>query len=644
MPFDGGSRRSPYQIPDRVRQVNRSHPFAADLCSLWVPAWDCGNQALMNYAPDARRGNLWLPTVGTTPPMQAIAQGPAAVHNAAGGWSAAVSPYDPSASVPITIAYLGVWGGSITGLPSFYALTNGSLEAAYCSILPYSTNQLGYNINHNTSFPDPIINLGTLVAGQPFLAIGTTRGLADHEAMAINLATGAVTSGTSTTNLSTVNAIVNREGLGFTSYYAFSQANYSSYVSASSAAAFLWNRGMSSREMREFIINGPWVMLAPRQRQVRGYVAGGGGATAPGATVTAGSLVASGAATAASTAPGDTRTASASLIAGSAIASSSAAGSIVAATVGVLAGATTSASTAPTALLAATPSLVAGAASAASTASGVAVVAAASVISGSAAAGTVAAGSTVTATAALMAGSATAASVAGGATIAGVASIIAGLASGTGNATASGVTLSVGAALAAGSVTSSSAVGGITVSASASIAVGTAASHATISGTTVTATLSAIPGSATGAGNGAAAGASLAAIVSLIAGSPIVSATASGVVVSATGTLLPGVASASHAAPGMIRGVSAGLSVGTASASSTAPSILWLSHAALFPGDAYDSSASTAPGSTPTIDVTLLAGRPQAGSTNRGLPTEAMARSAATGALPRSPSAPAIRR
>jgi len=251
------------------------HPFADKLRSLWVPAWDgATGTALRNWAPDLIAKNLTLPVVGTTPAMRSIVQGPAG-FTASGGWSTnTVVPYDPSTSIPVTLAFMGVWGGSITNYPSFYGFSNGSLYSGYCAIIPYSTNQLGFNANHNTGGNELLLNLGTLVAGQPFLAVCTIRSATDHEAWAINLATGVVTKGTSSINLNSVNQVVDREGLGYASY----NGATNNYLDGLTAAAWMWNRGFSSAELKAFLA-APWDMAVPVSRFVRGVNLSSGGTT-----------------------------------------------------------------------------------------------------------------------------------------------------------------------------------------------------------------------------------------------------------------------------------------------------------------------------------------------------------------------------
>jgi hypothetical protein len=430
--------------------------------------------------------------------MRSIVQGPAGFH-ASGGWSTnTVVPYDPSTSVPVTLAFLGMWGGSITNYPSFYGFSNGSLYSGYCAIIPYSTNQLGFNVNHNTGGNELLLNLGTLVVGQPFLAVCTIRSATDHEAWAVNLATGAITTGTSSINLNAVNQVVDREGIGYASY----NGATSNYLDGYTGAAWMWNRGFSSAELKDFLAQ-PWDMVVPASRFVRGAsLSSGGGAAAlegvaTGAGVAVGGLTTgirlAGVGTGSGTAAGALTTSIefASAQAGSGTATGALATAIRLAVAPAAAGMAAGALTTGIAL--------AGAA----TGTGIAVGA----LGGTAAALQGAASGTGAATAALttgiaLAGAATGAGTATGA-MAGTAAALAGAATGSAGAAA---TLTTGIALAGNATGAGVAVGAITTGgglALAATATGTGTAAGTLSTGIRLVGVMAGSGTATGALGGA---------------------------------------------------------------------------------------------------------------------------------------------
>lgn len=261
-----------YDVPAEPFDVADGHPAAIGLKALWLPGVAHDGQQLINLAPERVPGVQFLPpATSDVPAPTTILQGPAALFTGAlggGYYRRSTAPW-LSGTLTCTIACMFTWGGSQTGFPSFYGLTNGSGGDRYYSLVPNS-GSLAYNINLGQG--DIIINAVSMTAGHTYLAIGTTRAANDHEVMVLNVTTGAIAGGTSRSGAGASNPTLTDEVLG--------GANYGShnYLDGRVAAAFGWSRGFSQAELRDFVAQ-PWDMLVPRGRTVRGFVASGGGIT-----------------------------------------------------------------------------------------------------------------------------------------------------------------------------------------------------------------------------------------------------------------------------------------------------------------------------------------------------------------------------
>lgn len=300
---------APHDVPSDVAA------YAAGIASpglraLWVPGLAHDGRQLVNLAPDRAAGTEFLPPATSAVPIQTtIMQGPAALFTGAsgGGYYRRTSGPWLSGQIPCTLACLFTWGGSQTNYPSFYGITNGATGTRYLSIVP-NAGSLAYNVN--LGMGDIIIDVATMTAGHSYLAIGTTRAANNHEAVLYNLTSGVLSAATSTSGAGASAPTLTEEVLGG-AYY-----GSDNFLDGRVAAAWGWSRGFTGAELREFVL-GPWDMVAPPVRLVRGYTAGGGDTALAGAATGSGTAAAAlttgialaGAATGAGTAAGALTTA-----------------------------------------------------------------------------------------------------------------------------------------------------------------------------------------------------------------------------------------------------------------------------------------------------------------------------------------------
>lgn len=257
--------------------------------------------------------------------------------------------------------------------------------------------------------------------------------------------------------------------------------------------------------------------------------ASGGGASAPGATLSAAATLVAGAPSAAATVSGATLTATPSLVPGAPSVSAAAPGATLSASAALIPGAPTAGASISGTLLPATITLIPGTASAGATVPGTTLTAGMALIPGTASAGVAASapGATIAAGATLMAGTATAGATVSGAVLPLSATLIPGSASAGAAATAPGAALI----------------------ATATLIPGTATAGATIPGSVLPVTVSLFPG-APGTGAAASApGATLSAATTLIPGPVTAGATVPGALLSVIASLLPGAANDAAAPP-----------------------------------------------------------------------------------------------
>jgi hypothetical protein len=136
-------------IPTTTVKLDRQHPLAHKLRSLWIPGHPQGRKgALRNFAlgPPAGNINTVMPTTGTAPNLLPSPIGPVANFAGAGYYRATTAtPWQPQTNGVIsTTAALVSVTGSLTNFPAFYGQSETSGHQ-FMSLIP-SSGALCYDV------------------------------------------------------------------------------------------------------------------------------------------------------------------------------------------------------------------------------------------------------------------------------------------------------------------------------------------------------------------------------------------------------------------------------------------------------------------------------------------------------------------
>ncbi|MBR0649512.1 hypothetical protein GXW78_07565 [Roseomonas terrae] len=267
---------SPYAIPTELRGVNRQHPLADRLRSLYFPGALGGQRRLYNLAPEP--GGPYIEPQSAVPQVITGAFGPCSLHNSAGGMFQAqratwAPPSLQTDLAPATIFAMAIVDGAPAGgqYPAIYSMT-GAAGITYLAFAPTASQvffSIGRRSNGGVEFA-----LGNWAAGNVLLMVGATDGVTQHAGYILNLSTGVLSAGSSGTSTAFG---------GTTEQDAFENIGGADYGTDYFLTGRVFAAGMASRqwsdgEMRAFLAD-PWDLL---QRPVWRSVARGIPADGPG--------------------------------------------------------------------------------------------------------------------------------------------------------------------------------------------------------------------------------------------------------------------------------------------------------------------------------------------------------------------------
>lgn len=264
MPFDllntqNHGKRGALLVPASPLRVRREHWLADRLVSAWV--WPntagAGRSGLYNIAPGIYQeapmievgGTSGYSTSGQLGPgyFPALSTGLSRQWDSTSGSQRTV-PFDPGGSgghQPFTIAAIGQFGSS-SNIYAIYCLRAVAADA-YLAMY-FSSSSTFEGAVRGSSAVTLVENTTPIGAGDPFLAILTTRSTTDHELRIRNLRSGGRYARTASGNVGSAtsgNRILGEQiGCQFNT-----SSTYQFFADAIIHACFSWDRGFYAQEM-----------------------------------------------------------------------------------------------------------------------------------------------------------------------------------------------------------------------------------------------------------------------------------------------------------------------------------------------------------------------------------------------------------
>jgi hypothetical protein len=275
--FRNLARHSGLILPREPVVIRPGHPQLVGLKSAWLAQNFRGNSYVIaansptyhDAAPDSGTGYL-SGINGTTAPvlLGETEFGPATEHPGYGifGVPSSFQPFAAGGHSPATIAVVGrIASLSSLNTATLYGFSSASVSGGWPHLLINVTNSGGnYNLIGDvrliSTSPAQLSLSNFAPPGNTVAVILTTRSATDHEILAANLTTGAITSLASLANSGAATTNANSEAIGVMR----SSGLLSQALTGAVNGAFYWNRAFTAEEMAEWA-TAPFGMLAPAQ-------------------------------------------------------------------------------------------------------------------------------------------------------------------------------------------------------------------------------------------------------------------------------------------------------------------------------------------------------------------------------------------